>query len=116
MKKAFSVLLFLFIGTFLFAQQRDDNKDKKENMGQSIKEVNMYYRDKMKEIKSDPGLSKAEKKQKKRELKERKRNRIHEINSGGEKRNNKEKEDKEKIIRKEKKDTDKSKKEKKEKG
>ena len=60
-------------------------------MGQSIKEVNTYYRDKIKEIKADPNLTKEQKKQRRRELKEMKRNRIHEINDGAAKRKNEEK-------------------------
>jgi len=91
MKKIFLFLLVLIINVSLFSQNDTTDKAKKDNMGQSIKEVNIYYRDKIKEIRADPNLTKDQKKQRRRELKEMKRNRIHEINDGAAKRKNEEK-------------------------
>jgi len=97
MKKIILSLTFIFTVHALFAQQGNENKDKKEktgkefkmddkdrkdNMGQTIKEVNAYYRDRRKEIKNDPSMSKVERKERIGQLKDQKNARIHEINSG----------------------------------
>ena len=88
MKKTFLFLVVLFISVSLFSQNNTTDKEKKDNMGQSIKEVNTYYRDKLKEIKADPAFSKSEKKQQRSELKVLRQDRIHEINDGTAKRKN----------------------------
>jgi hypothetical protein len=80
----------------IYAQQ-DQTKDKekkvenekktqpandKENMGQSVKEVNAWYEKRKKEIKNDPSLSEEQKKDMMNQIKEQKNDRIHEINGG----------------------------------
>lgn len=91
MKKILVFLLILFINVSLFSQNDTIDRAKKDNMGQTIKDVNAYYRDKVKEIKADTSLTKAQQRQSRRELKALKRDRIHEINDGAAKRRNEEK-------------------------
>lgn len=82
MKKILLPFVFLLINTAIFAQGGNTEVVKKENMGQSISDVNAYYKDQVKAVNADGSLSKAEKKARRKELKNMKNDRIHDINSG----------------------------------